>query len=101
MDMATHTVKTAYSLDVETVRMLETMARRWNVSKSEALRRAIRVAAQQGSDNERRDALKALNRLQRSLNLGAEAANQWKQANVKRRQSVVKRALNDSSDLSR
>lgn len=39
------TIKSAYALDVRTVRMLEGLARRWNVSKSEALRRAIRNAA--------------------------------------------------------
>jgi len=41
--MATPTVKTTYSLDLETVRTLEALARRWNVS--EALRRAIRATA--------------------------------------------------------
>jgi hypothetical protein len=35
------------STDVETVQILDQLATRWNVSKSEALRRAIRAAAQQ------------------------------------------------------
>jgi hypothetical protein len=39
--MATTTVKSTYSLDVDTVRELDAVARRWRVSKSEALRRAI------------------------------------------------------------
>ncbi len=91
MSMATHTVKTTYSLDVETVRKLEAMARRWNVSKSEALRRAIRAAARQGLPNEGRDALKALDSLQRSLNLGAEAADQWKKSARAERQASSKR----------
>ncbi len=43
--MATTTIKSTYSLDVETVRTLETLAARWNVSKSEVLRCAIRTAA--------------------------------------------------------
>ena len=38
--MAVTTIKSTYSLDVETVRTLETLACRWNVSKSEVLRRA-------------------------------------------------------------
>ena len=38
--MAIPKIKATYSLDVETVRMLVHMARRWGVSKSEALRRA-------------------------------------------------------------
>ena len=43
--MAIPKIKSTYSLDVETVRTLESLARRWDVSKSEALRRAIRSAA--------------------------------------------------------
>lgn len=89
--MATQTVKTTYSLDVETVRKLEAMARRWNVSKSEALRRAIRVAARQGLPHEGRDALKALDQLQQSLNLGAETADQWKKSTRAERQASSKR----------
>ena len=45
--MATTTVKSTYSLDVETVRELDAVARRWKVSKSEALRRALHAAAMQ------------------------------------------------------
>lgn len=41
--MATTTIKSTYSLDVESVRALEALAARWNVSKSEVLRRAIRA----------------------------------------------------------
>jgi hypothetical protein len=42
--MAGTTVKVTYFLDVETIRALDDMARRWRVSKSEALRRVIRAA---------------------------------------------------------
>ena len=45
--MATPTIKSTYSLDVETVRTLEALAQRWNVSKSKALQRSILAAAQQ------------------------------------------------------
>jgi hypothetical protein len=89
--MAIQTIKTTYSLDVETVRKLEAMAHRWNVSKSEALRRAIRTAAQQGLTNEGRDALKALDRLQSSLNLGTEETEQWKKATRAERQASSRR----------
>lgn len=55
-----------YSLDVESVRALEALAQRWNVSKSEVLRRAVRMAA--AGDAEGNDsALDALDRLQISL----------------------------------
>ena len=43
--MAITTIKSTYSLDVASVRTLEGLARRWNVSKSEVLRRALRIAA--------------------------------------------------------
>jgi len=78
--MATHTIKTTYSLDVETVRKLEQMARRWNVSKSEALRRAIRAAATEGLPDEGHEAISALDELQRSLRLDAEEAVGWEKA---------------------
>lgn len=64
--MAVTTIKSTYSLDVESVRALETLARRWNVSKSEVLRRAIRLAVREGGPGEGA-ALGALDRLQASL----------------------------------
>ena len=75
------TIKSTYTLDVETIRALEEMARRWEVSKSEALRRAIRAAAAQDRPP-RADALEALDRLQRSLRLTPVRAREWA-ANVR------------------
>ena len=46
--MAVTTIKSTYSLDVESMRTLEKLAQRWNVSKSAVLRRAIRIAATDG-----------------------------------------------------
>lgn len=43
--MAIPTIKSTYSLDLESVRALEALARRWNVPKSEVLRRAIKAVA--------------------------------------------------------
>jgi len=74
--MAIPAVKAAYSLDTETVRMLERMARQWNVSKSEALRRAIRAVAEQASP-EREEAIRALDELQDALGLDARNAAEW------------------------
>jgi hypothetical protein len=74
--MATTTIKATYSLDPETTRALEEMARRWEVSKSEALRRAIRAAA--GWDRpDADDGVRMLDRLQKSLRLTPEAARRW------------------------
>ena len=83
--MATPTVKTTYSLDVETVRALEGMARRWGVSRSEALRRTIRAAAGERAPGAPK-ALAALSALQRSLDLSSDAAGRWaRQAKLERR----------------
>lgn len=74
--MATMTIKSTYSFDVETVRQLEAMARRWGVSKSEALRRAIRAAANQ-QPAAGQEVLQALDRLQDSLALTADSSKRW------------------------
>ena len=88
--MATTTVKSTYSLDVETVRALDDMARRWGVSKSEALRRAIR-AARPGASLEKPKALAALDALQRSLKLDSRAAARWaKRSKADRQASSIR-----------
>ena len=74
--MATQTVKTTYALDVETVRSLDDLARRWNVSKSEALRRAIR-AASVSTPAEGLTPIQALDRVQRSLGLTPQHTARW------------------------
>ncbi len=74
--MATQTVKTTYALDVETVRTLEDLARRWNVSKSEALRRAIRASSTRMPPQALTPA-QALDRLQQSMKLTPKRAARW------------------------
>ena len=69
-------IKSTYTLDVETVRTLEELANQWKVSKSEALRRAIRSASGQ-APAPAREALTALDRLQRSLGLTRGQATAW------------------------
>ena len=74
--MAMMTIKSTYALDAASVRTLEQLAHRWRVSKSEALRRAIRAAAGHAS-SPTSDALRALDRLQRSLDLTPGRAGAW------------------------
>ena len=74
--MATPTIKSTYSLDVETVRKLERMASRLGISKSEALRRAIRAAAAE-TEAEPRHSVQALEDLQSSLALTRDAGDDW------------------------
>lgn len=77
--MATPTRRSTYALDAETVQTLERMAQQWKVSKSEALRRAIRAAAEPPPPKAH-DALEALEQLQRSLKLTPAGARTWARA---------------------
>ena len=74
--MATATIKSTYSLDVESLRALEELARRWGVSTSEALRRAIRSEASR-QPVRGGDALAALDQLQASLRARNVDLEQW------------------------
>ena len=74
--MATQTVKTTYSLDVETLRALEELARRWSTSRSEALRRAIRASWVQDAAPSLTP-IRALDRLQQRIGLDARTAGRW------------------------
>jgi gamma-glutamylcysteine synthetase len=74
--MAIPKIKATYLLDPETVRAIERMAQRWRVSKSEALRRVIRATAKSGP-TEAKQALAALDRLQRLLALTPSGARRW------------------------
>jgi len=74
--MASTTIKSTYSLDQETVHQLERMAKRLKISKSAALRRAIRLAARTelppGEEQ-----LEALEELQQSLADSHKDLRQW------------------------
>lgn len=72
--MAISTIKATFSLDIETTRTLESLAKRWGTTKSEALRRAIRAAvASQGKAPEEQ----ALDQLHRRAKLTADQAEAW------------------------
>ena len=64
--MAIATKKTTCTLDIESVRALEALSQHWNVSKSEVLRRAIKLAVREESPG-KGTTLNALDRLQDSL----------------------------------
>ena len=72
--MAITSVRSTYSLDVETMKRIESLARRWDVSKSEVLRRAIRMADEQSAVSER---VEAFRRLQASMSLTPAQADAW------------------------
>lgn len=88
--MARSTIKGTYALDAKTVRTLEEMARRWNVSKSEALRRAVAAAAQARAPAA--DALAALAQLQQALALDRDASATWaRRVRAERRAAAARR----------
>ena len=89
--MAITTIKSTYALDVATVKALEEIAHRWGVSKSEALRRAIRAAAGVES-HAGQDALEALDELQKSLALSKRKASVWAQRARDERQASAARS---------
>ena len=76
--MAIPRIKATYSLDTETVRLLERVSHRWGVSKSEVLRRAIRASASLPTPPNADDArLSALDRLQKAAGLDPSTARAW------------------------
>lgn len=89
--MATQTIRSTYALDVETVRALDRIAQRWKVSKSEALRRAIRAADADEPDRAE-SRLAALDRLQRSLGLSQTRARRWTQESTRARRAWAARS---------
>jgi hypothetical protein len=88
--MAMATIRSTYTLDRDTMRALDEMARRWGVSKSEALRRAVRSAAGKRRTNGG-DALTALDRLQESLSLTPAKALDWTRSVRKERRASASR----------
>jgi hypothetical protein len=90
--MALPMVKSTYTLDVKTVKALEGLARRWNVSKSEALRRAIHSASGSAPASAS-PALAALDRLQRTAALTAARAAVWAGAVRTERRAAATRRL--------
>lgn len=82
--MAIPSTKVTYTLDTPTLRVLERIAARWGVSKSEAVRRAIRAAGTATPDDN--EPTSSLDRLQRAAGVSAAAATAWvRKARAERR----------------
>lgn len=75
--MAKKTVRSTFALDPETVASLDRLAERWEVSKSEALRRIIEAAARIEEVDAAADAIAALEELQDRLALTPEKTEAW------------------------
>ena len=90
--MAATTIKSTYALDVESVRALDELARRWRVSRSEALRRTIRSEAnrQPATGNE---ALRVLDQLQAAVRARGIDVERWERSARAERRSAGRRIV--------
>lgn len=88
--MAVTSIKSTYSLDVESVQMLEALARHWKVSKSEVLRRALRIAVRERGRG--KAATSSLDQLQASLRERKVNLTRWA-ANVKHERREASKRL--------
>lgn len=90
--MATVTVRSTYSLDLDAVQRLEGLAKRWNTSKSGALRRAIKEASERvspaGSEK-----VEALRQLQQMAALDADGVARWRAEVRRERQGASERRM--------
>ena len=78
--MAVPKIKATYSLDPETIGALERVARRWGVSKSEAIRRAIHdsdAGAEASADAAADARVASFDRLTQSIGLDGAATDAW------------------------
>lgn len=91
------TIKTgkSYSLDAESVRILEALTQRWKVSESEGLRRALRIAALEG-ETDRGTALDALDHLQASLRSRKVDLAAWEQEVRNERYAAAQRLASEA-----
>lgn len=75
--MSKMTVRSTFSLDPETAQCLERLARRWGVSKSQVLRRAVGAAAAAEEVDSPSEAAEALRALHAKLALDDAKAARW------------------------
>ena len=94
--MAVTTIKSTYSLDVKSIRTLEKLAQRWNVSKSEVLRRAIGIAAIDGISGAG-GVLGALDQLQASLRSRKVKLVRWERDLKAERRTTAQRLTSKTS----
>ena len=93
--MSTKPGRSTYSLDAESVRILEKLAQHWKVSKSEGLRRAIRIAAV-ARETDSGAALDALEQLQSSLRSRKVDLMAWEQEARSERYAAARRLASET-----
>lgn len=79
MSYATTLVRTSVSLDTGTLGVLDSLAKRWSVSKAEVMRRAIRRAQEEADAEDKRPSpLQALEWLQNGAGLSVAEGAEFK-----------------------
>ncbi len=79
MNYVTTLVRTSVSLDTGTLAHLDSLAKRWSVSKAEVMRRAIRqVKAEADAEDQRPSPLQALEWLQNGAGLSVAEGEEFK-----------------------
>jgi len=82
MNYATTLVRTSVSLDTDTLANLDSLAKRWSVSKAEVMRRAIRkMKTEADAEDQRPSPLQALEWLQNGAGLSVAEGAEFK-ANI-------------------
>ena len=81
--MATMTVRTTFALDPATGNAIQRLARLWNVSKAEAVRRSVAEAERHAAAAAAMSPLEALDWLQSHGTLSANAAARWEKESRK------------------
>ncbi len=76
-DMAKKTIRSTFALDPRTVEALDRLSAKWEMSKSETVRRLVEAAARVEEVDASAEALAALDGLQDALALTEEQAEAW------------------------
>ncbi len=81
--MATMTIRTTFALDVSTESSIQRLAKLWNISKAEVVRRSVAAAEQTAITEAKPSPLEALNWLQSNSSLTESEAQKWATASKK------------------
>lgn len=98
--MATMHIRSTFALDEPTARGLAQLAKKWGVSKSEALRRAVARAQQQPGTGGQMTPREALLALRQKPPLTRGQARSWRAANARARRESELTAARRTEPLS-
>lgn len=89
-------IRSTFALDELTTRGLTQLARKWGVSKSEALRRAVARAQEQPGPGDEMTPQDALRALKKKPLLSSAQARGWRAANARARRESEESAVRET-----